>query len=119
MTSLVFKYWKLKNSGTISTEKVEEQYHIMHKNIDYLLRLVNQLLDFRKMDKGKMDIIVCNSNIFEFLKLLGEPFQFLSRKKNIDFKITSKLSKPLLWFDNDALEKIMNNLLSNAFKITS
>ena len=107
------------NSGTISTEKVEEQYHIMHKNIDYLLRLVNQLLDFRKMDKGKMDIIVWNSNIFEFLKLLGEPFQFLSRKKNIDFKITSKLSKPLLWFDNDALEKIMNNLLSNAFKFTS
>ncbi|GIZ09625.1 hybrid sensor histidine kinase/response regulator [Flavobacterium sp. UMI-01] len=108
-----------KNSGTISKEKVNEQYGIMHKNIDYLLRLVNQLLDFRKMDKGKLDLIVWKSNLLEFLKLVGEPFQFLSHKKNIDFKINSKIENPILWFDTDALEKIMNNLLSNAFKFTS
>ncbi|MGA9637818.1 hybrid sensor histidine kinase/response regulator transcription factor [Flavobacterium sp.] len=108
-----------KNGGAIAPEKVNEQYGIMHKNIDYLLRLVNQLLDFRKMDKGKMDLVVWKSNIIEFLKLVGEPFQFLSHKKNISFQINSKLNNPLIWFDTDAMEKIMNNLLSNAFKFTS
>ncbi|WP_366183139.1 two-component regulator propeller domain-containing protein [Flavobacterium ovatum] len=108
-----------KSDNSISPSKRNEQYTIMHKNIDYLMRLVNQLLDFRKMDKGKMDLILWKSNVYEFVKLVGEPFQFLSHKKNIDFKISSKLEAPIIWFDTDALEKIMNNLLSNAFKFTA
>lgn len=108
-----------KSEGKLSTEKLKEQYNIMEKNVNFLIRLVNQLLDFRKMDKGKMDLILNYSNIFEFLKLVSEPFQFLSHKKKITFEITSKLDNPQIWFDSDALEKILNNLLSNAFKFTA
>lgn len=109
----------LQNKGdNISSEKVHEQYNLMHKNIDYLLRLINQLLDFRKMDKGKMNLKVGKSDIVDFIKVIGEPFQFLSSKKDVHFKIEASNKSILTWFDPDAVEKIMNNLLSNAFKFT-
>ncbi|WP_298369488.1 two-component regulator propeller domain-containing protein [uncultured Lutibacter sp.] len=107
-----------KNWRNVDPTKVEEQYNLMHKNTNYLLRLVNQLLDFRKMDKGKMSLKVGNSDLIEFIKVVGEPFQFLSKKKAVNFKIKSKLKSLKCWFDPDAVEKIMNNLLSNAFKFT-
>lgn len=108
----------LKKEASLSQKEVKDQYQLMNKNVNYLLRLVNQLLDFRKMDRGKMNLVLGESDIVGFLKVVGEPFQFLSHKKNINFEI--KPSKELInsWFDSDAVEKIVNNLLSNAFKFT-
>lgn len=108
----------LKKADTISPKEAKDQYVLMRKNTDYLLRLVNQLLDFRKMDHGKMSLNLSKNNIVEFLKDVGEPFQFLSRKKNINFEINVSKESILSWFDPDAVEKIINNLLSNAFKFT-
>lgn len=107
-----------KKGRDISQKEVSEQYQLMNKNTDYLLRLVNQLLDFRKMDKGKMELLIGENEVVSFLKEVGEPFQFLSLKKNIDFKIESSKKNIKSYFDGDALEKIVNNLLSNAFKFT-
>ncbi|WP_246041131.1 hybrid sensor histidine kinase/response regulator transcription factor [Flavivirga rizhaonensis] len=107
-----------KNVGNITSKEANRQYVLMQKNTDYLLRLINQLLDFRKMDKGKMNLVLNKSDIVEFLKEVAEPFQFLSRKKMIDFKLKSTKESITTWFDADALEKIVNNLLSNAFKFT-
>jgi len=107
-----------KKRNTIEETIIQEQYGLMHKNTTYLLRLVNQLLDFRKINQGKMHLVVRNSNIVDFIKEVGEPFQFLARKKSIDFSITTANKNITTWFDHDALEKIMNNLLSNAFKFT-
>ncbi|WP_343328577.1 hybrid sensor histidine kinase/response regulator transcription factor [Polaribacter staleyi] len=108
----------LKKGDTLSQKEVNDQYSLMNKNTKYLLRLVNQLLDFRKMDHGKMNLNLSKSNIVEFLKEIGEPFQILSLKKNIFFKTNTSKDSILSWFDADALEKIINNLLSNAFKFT-
>ena len=102
----------------IGSEKVREQYYLMHKNTDYLMRLVNQLLDFRKLDRGKMNLLVGEGNFVDFIRELGEPFQFWSQKKSIHFKINAAVTTLNCWFDTDAMEKIMNNLLSNAFKFT-
>ena len=107
-----------KKGESLDSKKVQEQYNLMHKNTDYLLRLVNQLLDFRKLDRGKMNLILGEANLVAFLKEVGEPFQFLSFKKNINFQILSELKEINCWFDMDAIEKIINNLLSNAFKFT-
>lgn len=107
-----------KKGDSISKKEISEQYELMFKNVDYLLRLVNQLLDFRKMDKGKMDLVLGESDMVSFVKGLGEPFQFLSLKKKINFEISSDKKKISSWFDSNALEKIINNLLSNAFKFT-
>jgi len=107
-----------KKRSTLKEATIQEQYGLMHKNTTYLLRLVNQLLDFRKINQGKMRLVMRNSNIIDFIKEVGEPFQFLARKKSIDFNIESDDDKIIAWFDHDALEKIVNNLLSNAFKFT-
>ena len=108
----------IKKGDDISSKEVKDQYALMRKNTDYLLRLINQLLDFRKMDYGKMDLNLSKSNIVEFLNEVAVPFQFLSRKKNISFEVNSSKDSILTWFDPDAVEKITNNLLSNAFKFT-
>jgi signal transduction histidine kinase/ligand-binding sensor domain-containing protein/DNA-binding response OmpR family regulator len=108
----------LKQENEVKPKRLKEQYSMMLKNTDYLLRLVNQLLDFRKMDHGKMNLMVSESDVVQFLNEVGEPFQFLSHKKAIDFKIKSSKKHIITWFDSDALEKIINNLLSNAFKFT-
>ncbi|WP_090122707.1 two-component regulator propeller domain-containing protein [Lutibacter oricola] len=106
----------LQNLDIKLPEVVVEQHKLMHKNTDYLLRLVNQLLDFRKMDKGKMDLKVGEGDIVDFVRVVGEPFQFLSHKKDVKFEINSDKEVINSWFDQDAVEKILNNLLSNAFK---
>ncbi|MGB5666440.1 MAG: response regulator, partial [Maribacter sp.] len=107
-----------KNGDVIDSKEVQEQYTLMHKNTNYLLRLVSQLLDFRKINQGKMRLVVRNTNIVAFIKELAEPFQFLALKKMINFKVTTSKEVIQSWFDHDALEKIINNLLSNAFKFT-
>ncbi|SFF68214.1 Signal transduction histidine kinase [Salegentibacter agarivorans] len=95
---------------------VEHQYALMYKNTKYLLRLVTQLLDFQKIDKGKMQLNLRKGNIVRFIEEVGEPFKFISEKKNINYKINAEERKIYSYFDPDALEKILNNLLSNAFK---
>ncbi|MBT9188609.1 two-component regulator propeller domain-containing protein [Zobellia russellii] len=107
-----------KDGLKVSQTKVQEQYNIMYKNTNYLLKLVNQLLDFRKIDQGKMHLVVRNSNVVEFIQEVCQPFQFLAHKQNVDFNISASDDAIVSWFDHDALEKIMNNLLSNAFKYT-
>ncbi len=107
-----------KKRNTLEENTIQEQYGLMHKNTTYLLRLVNQLLDFRKINQGKMRLVMRNSNIVDFIKEVGEPFQFLARKKSINFNIETSEEDITTWFDHDALEKIINNLLSNAFKFT-
>ncbi|WP_299555835.1 two-component regulator propeller domain-containing protein [Seonamhaeicola sp.] len=104
--------------STQDNEEVREQCQIMLKNTNYLLRLVNQLLDFRKINQGKMRLVIRHTNIVNFIKDIGEPFQFIAHKQDIDFSIKSPHQSIKAWFDHDALEKVIKNLLSNAFKFT-
>ena len=107
-----------KNGKDLSQRALQEQYALMQKNANYLMRLVNQLLDFRKINQGKMRLVVRKSNIATFIKEVAEPFQFLSHKQLIDFQVKTSNENLKSWFDHGALEKIINNLLSNAFKFT-
>ncbi len=107
-----------KKGAKIKQEVVQEQYGLMNKNANYLLRLVNQLLDFRKINQGKMRLVMRHSNITAFIKEVAEPFQFLSHKQHIKLSVNTTKEELITWFDHDALEKIINNLLSNAFKFT-
>jgi signal transduction histidine kinase/ligand-binding sensor domain-containing protein/CheY-like chemotaxis protein len=97
---------------------VQEQYALMSKNTNALLRLINQLLDFRKINQSKMRLVVRNTNIIAFIKEVAEPFEFLAHKQQINFSVIATSTVLYSWFDHSALEKIMNNLLSNAFKFT-
>lgn len=107
-----------KQGKSLDESVVGEQYKLMQKNTDYLLRLISQLLDFRKINQGKMRLVMRKSNIFQFIKEVSEPFQFLAEKNNINFTLGASNISLHSWFDHDTVEKIMNNLLSNAFKFT-
>lgn len=108
----------LKKGQTLKPEVYNEQLRLMQKNTNYLLRLVSQLLDFRKMNQGKTTLVMRNSNIVSFIQEVAEPFQFLVHKKQINFNIHKEMDTIHSWFDHDAIEKIINNLLSNAYKFT-
>jgi signal transduction histidine kinase/DNA-binding response OmpR family regulator len=91
---------------------------LARKNVHRLLRLVNQLMDFRKIELGKMKIHATENNIVGFVKDIAETFRETARKKDIHLIVESKHPEILLWFDVSMMDKIILNLLSNAFKFT-
>ena len=108
----------LKNNANLSGKERLQQYTLIRRNSNYLIRLVNQLMDFRKIDRGKMKLYLCQTDIVNFIEETAGPFLFLANKKNIEYTINVPGRAIEAWFDPDAIEKIMNNLLSNAFKFT-
>jgi signal transduction histidine kinase/ligand-binding sensor domain-containing protein/DNA-binding response OmpR family regulator len=97
---------------------VRDHLHSISNNAQRLLRLVNQLLDFRKAESGNLKLEVSEGNIVKFLKEIKLSFDALAEQLKIDFQFFSSANVIKAWFDRDQFEKIMFNLLSNAFKHT-
>lgn len=96
-----------------------EDWLVMQRNTDRLLRLINQLLDLTRLESGQHKIRRKPTELSSFLRIISSAFSFAAEQKNINF-ITSFDPKPLwLMLDQDALEKIIINLLSNALKFSS
>lgn len=88
------------------------------KNVHRLLRLVNQLMDFRKIELSKMKIRATENDIVNFIKDIAESFSKTARKKDIHLKVEAAFPEMKLWFDVNMMDKIILNLISNAFKFT-
>ncbi|WP_020528367.1 hybrid sensor histidine kinase/response regulator transcription factor [Flexithrix dorotheae] len=99
------------------TEKTN-LYEIINRNTFRLKQLINQLLDFRKMEKGIIDLNLQKGDVISFIKMLKKQFNNLAYQKEIRFKICHEPQYLDIYFDSDKLEKILFNLLSNAFKFT-
>lgn len=108
----------IRNQSGISPEQRNQFYHLMYKNSKYLLRLVNELLDFRRMDQGEMRLRVSKNDVVAYIEETIAPFEFLATKKGINFRVVAEEKPITCWFAPEALEKILFNLLSNAFKFT-
>jgi signal transduction histidine kinase/ligand-binding sensor domain-containing protein/DNA-binding response OmpR family regulator len=91
---------------------------MIRRNARRLLNLVNQLLDFRKMEEHELKLQLSKGEFVSFLKEVCESFRDLSERKNINFTFTSHLTQLHTRFDRDKIERILFNLLSNAFKFT-
>ena len=98
--------------------KVLEQLNIVQRNSRLLLSLVNQLMDFRKVDSGKMELVMTQQNFTEFLDDLILPFEDLVKDRGIVFYKQYRMNPPEFLFDRDNMQKVMGNLLSNAIKFT-
>jgi signal transduction histidine kinase/ligand-binding sensor domain-containing protein/DNA-binding response OmpR family regulator len=98
--------------------RIYNQLIIMQKNGDQLLKLITQLMDFRKMESGHMSLQVGKGNINKFLRGVFIAFKELARQRNIHFTFEAEQEEIEVWYDRDKLEKIIFNLLSNAFKFT-
>ncbi|MEL7119118.1 MAG: ATP-binding protein [Bacteroidota bacterium] len=95
-----------------------EHLKLMYKNAERLRRLIGQILDFRKMEAGELKFEPSFGDIFKFTKDCWHLFEPLAQKKDISFEFHGEETTRLLWFDKDKYEKIIINLLSNAFKFT-
>ncbi|MFW5872759.1 MAG: ATP-binding protein, partial [bacterium] len=91
---------------------------IVHKNAGRLLRLVNQVMDFSKIDLGFMKFVVTEDNIALQIVTIVETFNNHAERKSIRYSYTTSHNRVVGYFDPDKIEKILYNLISNAFKFT-
>lgn len=99
--------------------KRQKIYRTIHRNAERILRLVNQLMDIRKIDKGQMQLTFRETNAVEFIEELHTTFVSLAESKNITFTFHHDgLDQLPLWVDTANFDKIILNILSNAFKFT-
>lgn len=98
--------------------KTYNQLIMMKRNGNRLIHLINQLLDYRKFESGAMKLQAAKGNIVKFTREIFISFKALSEKNNINFEFTAPDSIEV-WYDRDKLEKIIFNILSNAFKFTN
>jgi len=94
----------------------ERNLELIHKNVYRLLRLINQLIDYRKIEHDKMLLRASENNIVSFLKDILETFEHSAKKKNIDLRLVTDAQDIKVWFDVQMLDKVIFNLLSNALK---
>lgn len=96
----------------------KKQFQLIHRNAKRLLGLVNQLMDFRKLEMRELRLYPSLGDIISFIKDLTLSFTDMAEKKNINFTFSSSPGAVEMLFDPEKIERIMFNLLSNAFKFT-
>ena len=99
-------------------EAVKAQLQIAERNSRYLLSLVNELMDFRKLDIDKVVLDKRSSNFVEFLSELLIPFRVFAKERQIDICTYFRLENPFLMIDPGYMRKVLVNLVSNAIKFT-
>ena len=97
---------------------IRQQHDIMYRNSRMLLQLINQILDFRKSDSGKLSLLASKNDIVPFIEDIKKSFEGLAKEKNINFQFNASSKNIEVWFDREKMKKILFNLLSNAFKFT-
>lgn len=101
-----------------SSPSAKQQLGLIRKNADRLLKLVSELLDFRKVETGNMKIYAQKHNIVDFLNETFDSFRQLAQSREINYEFYAEERPIEVYFDDNQLEKVVINLLSNAFKFT-
>ena len=96
----------------------KKAYQLIQRNAERLLELVNQALDFSKMESGHFPLHFENCKLDDLLGDIAQKFDPLFKEKNIRFEFISKAKNPYCSCDKDKIEKAVSNLLSNAIKYT-
>lgn len=92
---------------------------LIQKNVIRLLRLFNQLIDFRKIEANKMKLRASENDLVSFVTEIIDSYRNIAKKRNIDLRLITEESHLTAWFDTNMLDKVIFNLLSNAFKFTA
>lgn len=98
--------------------EIKGHVEVMHRNATQLHQLINQLLDFRKMETGNLKLALSRGDLVAFISDTVNSFEKMAEEKEIELKFVSLKKGLMTQFDPDKVAKIMNNLLSNAFKFT-
>lgn len=98
--------------------ELEKTIRTMDKSVQRMLRLIDQLLEFRKMQAGKLKLSLQETDVVMFVQGICKMFDDAAESKQIDFKFESQLPAYLMYLDQQKMDKVVFNLLSNAFKYT-
>lgn len=97
---------------------LKNNLELVQRNAFRLLKLINQLMDFRKIEEGKMEINASTQVLGDFVFEISNEFKDLARKKHISLNMNDKTAGLNIDFDQLMIDKVLFNLLSNAFKFT-
>lgn len=98
--------------------ELHKTYLMIYRNAQRILRLINQLMDIRKLDKGQIFLKFRETDIVGFINDVMTTFDYLARKKKIRFTFEHDMPELKVWIDLNNFDKILMNILSNAFKYT-
>jgi len=93
-------------------------YRTMQRNSDYILGLIKQLLDFRKLEQGEIKLKCTHMNLVNLIQKVTEQFQTKAEQEKLNLSYDFNKKKIFAWIDATIIEKIINNLVSNAIKFT-
>ena len=93
-------------------------YRTMQRNSDYILGLIKQLLDFRKLEQGEIKLKCTHINLVNLIQKVTEQFQTKAEQEKLNLDYDFNKNKIFAWIDATIIEKILHNLLSNAIKFT-
>ena len=117
--TLIMSYVEsLVENDKIKGTPLMDEMKLIHKNSIRLLRMINQLLDFRKIEEQKFTLRASKTNINSFTSDVMTNFKGEAARRNIDFKLVPDIKNSDLFIDRGLMDKVYFNLLSNAFKFT-
>jgi len=116
--SLIMAPLKEKIEGAADYQD-RHSYQLMYRNADRLLKLIDQLLDLSKLEHSSFELKKTNADISQLLKIIVASFSSMAEHKRIQFNSSLPVGKNFVKIDQDIIQKVCYNLLSNAFKFTS
>jgi len=117
-TPLTLISWPLKRliDAQNITKEQREELEVVNRNSNRLLQLINQIVDLRKIEKGKSKLNIAKIDLIEFITEIQQGFSFEAKSRQIDFILDSSFSSLEIEADKEKLDTIIYNLLSNAYK---
>lgn len=98
--------------------ELHKTYLMIYRNAQRILRLINQLMDIRKLDKGQMFMKFRETDIVGFINDVMQTFEYLSYKRHVRFTFEHEMPSLKAWIDLNNFDKVLMNIFSNAFKYT-
>ncbi|MCV9387305.1 hybrid sensor histidine kinase/response regulator transcription factor [Reichenbachiella ulvae] len=98
---------------------IYKQMKTMHQHAGQLLKLINQLMDFRKIENNQAKLEAAEGNLVKFVREVYLSFKPFAKNEGYHYDFRSEMEGLQVYFDRDKLERVLYNLLSNAFKYTT
>lgn len=103
---------------TENNPAMKDTYNLMYRNTLRVQRIVNQLMDLRKVDEGKLALHFKRTDIIFFIRDIMKSFENLAQSKSVELSMNTQVPELDIWIDHGNFDKIIFNILSNAFKFT-
>ena len=117
LTLIISQIESLLQTGSLSPF-LRTRLQKIYKNTFQFRELISELLDFRKMERGKLNLHVCQLDMIPYLQQIYQDFTEQAQLQNLQFEFHAEAESLMCWCDGRQLRKVFSNLLSNAFKHT-